>query len=203
MLPETGTLPDTSPDGEDAVAHAMRTVARRGFLPPSQRPLAGEDRPLPIGHGQTSSQPATVAAMLRLLRVPVGARVLDVGAGSGWTTALLGALTGPAGEVLGVEREPSLAAWGAGNVEATRMGWARVVPAQKGTLGSPRPGGWDRILVSAAAERLPETLVEQLGYGGRLVIPVRTTMLLVERLPDGGFRQSTHGSYRFVPLIEE
>lgn len=203
MLPDPGTAPHPSHDGEDAVAHAMRTVARRDFLPRSQRPLAAQDRPLPIGRGQTSSQPTTVAAMLRLLRVPVGARVLDVGAGSGWTTALLAAITGPGGEVLGVEREPALAAWGAANVQATGMGWAQVVLAQPGALGMPRPGGWDRILVSASAKDLPDALVDQLGFGGRLVIPVRSTMMLVERLPDGSTRATDHGSYRFVPLVED
>ena len=86
----------------DDIARAMRAIPRRDFLPRSQRPFAGQDQPLPIGRGQTSSQPATVAAMLRLLRVPLGARVLDVGAGSGWTTALLAYLTGPQGWVLGI-----------------------------------------------------------------------------------------------------
>ncbi|WP_125777574.1 protein-L-isoaspartate O-methyltransferase family protein [Antribacter gilvus] len=188
---------------EDAVGRAMRAVARRGFLPRSQQPFAGHDRPLPIGGGQTSSQPTTVAAMLRLLKVPVGARVLDVGSGSGWTTALLAALVGPSGEVLGVEREPALAEWGARNVQAAGMPWARVVPAQPDVLGVPRPGGWDRVLVSASATEMPQELVDQIGYGGRMVIPVRTTMYLVERLPDGSIRTTDHGAYQFVPLIED
>jgi len=82
------------------VADAMRVLAREGFLPAEQRARAHEDRPLPLWNGQTGSQPSTVAAMLRLLQVPVGARVLDVGSGSGWTTALLGRLVGPDGVVL-------------------------------------------------------------------------------------------------------
>lgn len=188
---------------EDAVARAMDAVPRTGFLPRSQRRLARSDQPLPIGHGQTSSQPSTVAAMLRLLRVPRRARVLDVGAGSGWTTALLAHLTGPDGEVLGVERHAGLADRGGQNVAATGMGWARVAHAAPGTLGAPRPGGWDRILVSAAATRLPRELVDQLAPGGLMVIPVRGRMLLVERSPDGEVRVSEHGAYRFVPLVED
>ena len=188
----------------DDIARAMRAVPRREFLPRSQRPLAHQDRPLPIGRGQTSSQPATVAAMLRLLRVPVGARVLDIGAGSGWTTALLAYLVGPHGSVLGVERDGRLANWGAANVARTGMQWASIEQATPGVLGHPRPNGWDRILVSAAAPALPRALVEQVGYGGRMVIPIRTTLLLlIERLPDGRTRATDHGGYRFVPLIED
>jgi len=181
----------------------MRAVPRREFLPRSQRPFANQDRPLPIGRGQTSSQPATVAAMLRLLRVPIGARVLDVGAGSGWSTALLTYLTGPQGWVLGVERDSRLVEWGAANVERTGMHWAQVVQATPGMLGQPRANGWDRILVSASAPALPRALVEQVGYGGRMVIPIRTSLLLIERLPDGRTRATDHGGYRFVPLIED
>ncbi|MBE1877577.1 protein-L-isoaspartate O-methyltransferase family protein [Myceligenerans pegani] len=187
---------------DDAVARAMQAVPRTGFLPHSQRPFAGADHPLPIGQGQTSSQPSTVADMLRLLRVPRRARVLDIGAGSGWTTALLAHLTGPDGEVLGVERHARLAEWGAENVAATGMGWARVEPARPGMLGAPRPDGWDRILVSATANRLPRELVDQLAPGGLMVIPVRGRMLLVERHANGDVRVSEHGGYRFVPLVE-
>ncbi|MBO0607657.1 protein-L-isoaspartate O-methyltransferase family protein [Myceligenerans salitolerans] len=187
---------------DDAVAGAMRAVPRTGFLPRSQRSFAGADHPLPIGQGQTSSQPSTVAAMLRLLRVPRRARILDVGAGSGWTTALLAHLTGPDGEVLGVERHARLAEWGAANVAATGMGWARVEQAETDALGAPRTGGWDRILVSATADRLPPELVDQLAPGGLMVIPVRGRMLLVERHADGDVHVSEHGAYRFVPLVE-
>ncbi|MBL0888021.1 protein-L-isoaspartate O-methyltransferase family protein [Myceligenerans indicum] len=188
---------------DDTVARAMQAVPRTGFLPHGQRSLAGSDHPLPIGHGQTSSQPSTVADMLRLLRVPRRARVLDIGAGSGWTTALLAHLTGPNGEVLGVERHPRLAEWAGDNVAATGMGWAHVTRAEPGALGVPRPGGWDRILVSATASRLPRELVDQLAPGGLMVIPVRGRMLLVERRGDGEVRVSEHGGYRFVPLVED
>ncbi|MCA5893691.1 protein-L-isoaspartate O-methyltransferase [Isoptericola sp. NEAU-Y5] len=193
-------LPESPPDD---VALAMRAVDRRGFLPRSLSGKAGDDRPLEIGHGQTSSQPSTVASMLRLLAVPAGARVLDVGAGSGWTTAILARLVGPDGEVLGVERHPDLAAWGAANVRRAGMPWARVVRAVPGVLGAPRDGGWDRVLVSAAAQHLPDALVEQVAPGGRLVVPVRHVMTLVERDTGGAVRRSEHGTYSFVPLVED
>ncbi|MCL1871212.1 MAG: protein-L-isoaspartate O-methyltransferase [Promicromonosporaceae bacterium] len=181
----------------------MRETDRRDFPPRARRPWAHEDRPLEIGHGQTCSQPSTVAAMLRLLDVPQGARVLDLGAGSGWTTALLARLVGPGGAVLGVERRADLAAWGGANVARAGMGWAHEVLAHRGVLGWPRDGGWDRILVSAAAAALPDALVDQLAPGGRMVVPVRHVMVLVTRGVDGTVHVSEHGTYSFVPLVED
>ena len=105
-------------ESADRVGEAMRAVPREGFLPRSLRRRASYDGPLPIGHGQTTSQPRTVADMLALLDVQPGQRVLDVGSGSGWTTGLLGHLVGPTGSVTGVEVVEDLAAWGAANLAA-------------------------------------------------------------------------------------
>ncbi|GAB3870613.1 protein-L-isoaspartate O-methyltransferase family protein [Terrabacter terrigena] len=183
----------------DAVDRAFEAVPRKGFLPRLARSRAGHDGPILIGHGQTNSQPRTVADMLRLLDVQPGQRVLDVGSGSGWTTALLAHLTGPEGTVLGVELEADLARWGAQNVAALGVPWARVREALPGVLGDPYDAPWDRILVSAEADSLPPSLVDQLADPGRLVIPVAGTMTLVVRA-DGTTSTSHHGRYRFVPL---
>lgn len=183
----------------DAVDRAFEAVPRSGFLPRLARSRAGHDGPILIGHGQTNSQPRTVADMLRLLDVRQGQRVLDVGSGSGWTTALLAHLTGPEGSVVGVELEPDLARWGAANVEALRMPWASVREALPDVLGDPADGPWDRILVSAEAEELPRSLVDQLADRGRLVIPVAGSMTLVVRAGEL-VSTSQHGRYRFVPL---
>ncbi|MGB4271372.1 MAG: class I SAM-dependent methyltransferase, partial [Propionicimonas sp.] len=106
------------------VLAALDSVPRVGFLPPELRALAGVDRPLPIGYGATNSQPWTVRFMLELLAVPAGGKLLDVGSGSGWTTALLAHLTGPEGSVLGVDIVPELVAWGGENLRSTGLFWA-------------------------------------------------------------------------------
>ncbi|XVX18994.1 protein-L-isoaspartate O-methyltransferase family protein [Actinomycetota bacterium] len=187
------------PAPRDPVSAAFEAMPREGFLRPGARRRASYDGPLEIGEGQTNSQPRTVEDMLRLLDVRPGQRVLDVGSGSGWTTALLAALVGPEGEVHGVEIRPALAAWGRANVAATGQAWAQVHDAVEGVLGLPGLGPFDRILVSAGARDLPETLVGQLVDGGVMVIPVDSVMLRVVRR--GGASEITrHGAYRFVPL---
>jgi protein-L-isoaspartate(D-aspartate) O-methyltransferase len=183
----------------DAVSHALHAVQRAAFLRATDLARAGYDGPIQIGHGQTNSQPRTVEAMLRLLDARPGQHVLDVGTGSGWTTALLAELIGPSGSVVGVELVPELAEWGSANLAATSYGWASIRVATDGVLGVPESAPYDRILVSADATSVPEALVEQLGDHGRLVLPVRGTMLLVVRR-DGELEVTQHGSYRFVPL---
>jgi protein-L-isoaspartate(D-aspartate) O-methyltransferase len=183
----------------DAVDTAFEAVPRVGFLPRSAKFRARFDGPIMIGHGQTNSQPRTVRDMLGLLEVRPGQRVLDVGAGSGWTTALLAHLTGPTGTVVGVELEPDLAAWGEQNLRRTAYSWASIRGAEPGVLGVPGEGPYDRILVSADAHEVPAALLDQLAEDGRMVLPVRGTMTLVERA-DSRVRETHHGRYRFVPL---
>ena len=183
----------------DEVSAAFEATPRARFLPAGAVARAGEDAPIQIGHGQTSSQPRTVAAMLRLLQARPGHRVLDVGSGSGWTTALLAHLVGPTGTVHGVEIEPELVRFGRANLAAVDRPWAGIEPARPGVLGRPDSAPYDRVLVSAMATELPAALVDQLADGGRLVVPVAGTMRLVVR-SGADVVTSEHGSYRFVPL---
>ncbi len=183
----------------DAVRAAFVAVPRAEFLPPGERSRAAYDGPISLGHGSTNSQPRTVEDMLRLLSVQPGQRVLDVGAGSGWTTALLAHLTGPDGLVIGVELEPEVAAFGAANLEKVQLPWASLRPAEPGVLGDPGHAPYDRILVSADAASLPTQLVDQLTPDGRMVLPIAGVMTVVERDGDD-VRTSKHGRYSFVPL---
>ena len=192
-------------DDVGRVEKAMAAHPRERFLPRGLRSQAGVDGPLPIGHGQTNSQPRTVRAMLELLDVRDGDRVLDVGSGSGWTTALLGELVGPLGSVLGVERVPELVVSGGRAVARCGMPWARVRAAVPGTLGAPDDAPFDRILVSAMAHGIPDALVAQLERHGVLVVPVDGRMLRVVRDDDApdGRTVTAHGYYRFVPLLTD
>lgn len=191
---------DVPEEPRDRVAAAMRAVPRAAYLPEDVRHRADEDLPLPLGHGATSSQPSTVAAMLALLDPRPGSRVLDVGAGSGWTTGLLAHLVGPDGSVLGVELVPQLAEVADARVVAAALGRARVEAARHGVLGAPDRAPFDRILVSAMAGDLPQQLVDQLADRGRMVAPVRGRMLVVDRDGDRVRRRKAPGHYRFVPL---
>ena len=184
------------------MAAALEAVPREEFLPADQRAHSGRDAPLPIGHGQTNSQPTTVRQMLELLDVQPGDRVLDVGAGSGWTTALLAWLTGPQGVVHGVERIPALVTFGAANLARAGMPWAHLGRAVPGELGLPAQAPFDRVLVSAQAATLPGELIDQLAVDGVLVAPVAGRMLRVRNTDDGPAVEE-HGWYRFVPLVAD
>lgn len=196
MTNSAGLLP------HERVSEAMDRVSRADFLPDEVKSLAGHDGPLPIGENQTNSQPYTVAAMLQLLDVRPGQKVLDVGAGSGWTTALLAHLVGPSGRVLGVERHASLIKPARRALAKHSRGQAEIRLAEPGVLGLPAEGPFDRILVSAQARRLPAALIEQLVEGGIMVIPVSGPMLRVVRHGEE-LRVSEHGLFRFVPLVED
>lgn len=185
----------------DRLRGAFERVRRVDFLPSEQHGFAGENAALPIGHGQTNSQPSTVRDMLELLDVQPGHRVLDVGCGSGWTTALLGDLVGPAGEVVGVEVVPELTEWGRANLRRYDMAWASIEQARADVLGLPERAPYDRILVSAQATTLPVELVSQLEVGGLMVVPVGGRMTVVRRT-DGEPEISRAGWYTFVPLVE-
>lgn len=181
----------------DAVDAAFAAHPRVDFLPAHARSQASFDGPLRIAAGQTNSQPRTVADMLRLLEVGAGQRVLDVGTGSGWTTALLAHLVGPTGEVVGVELEPELVRFGQANLAATDQPWASISQASDGVLGAPDRAPYDRILVSAEPDQLPASLVDQLADDAVMVIPVAGIML---RVTNPGGLVTEHGRYNFVPL---
>ncbi len=192
---------DMSTDHSRVVA-ALAAIPRARFLPEDVRDRAALDEPLPIGHGATNSQPWTVQFMLELLHLTEGDAVLDVGSGSGWTTALIGHLVGPKGSVLGIEAVPELVAFGRDNLAAFHLPWARIEPASHGVLGAAEAGPFDRILVSADAHELPTDLESQLAVGGRMVVPASGVMWVVDREHDGWHREPIAGyRFSFVPLV--
>lgn len=184
------------------VLHAIATVPRHRFVPEAMRHRAYEDVPLPIGAGQTISQPFVHARSLELLRLKGGDRVLEVGAGSGYQTALLATL---ASTVLAVERVPELAKAARDALELAGVRNATVVVGD-GTLGWRPYAPFDAIVVSAASPAIPKPLIEQLADGGRLVIPLgdqeSQVLTLVEKAGEQ-IRTSTTTGVRFVPLLGE
>jgi protein-L-isoaspartate(D-aspartate) O-methyltransferase len=182
------------------VLDAMAAVPRHEFVPPESAASAYRDEPLPIGAGQTISQPLMVAVMTDSLLLNASDRVLEIGGGSGYQAAVLSLL---AREVLVVELQPELAHLC--RERLARLGYANVrVEEGDGSLGWPSGAPYDAILVSAAAPAVPQPLVEQLAEGGRLVIPVGSTeeQDLVRIVTRGGRAiQEKLSACRFVPLL--
>jgi protein-L-isoaspartate(D-aspartate) O-methyltransferase len=184
------------------VLEAVADLDRAAFVPERLRHEADADRPLPIGHGQTISQPLVVAYMTELLRLRGPERVLEIGTGSGYQTALLARL---ALEVYSIEIVPELAARAA---EALAAAGIRNVHLRTGdgARGWPEAAPFDRILVTAAAAEVPAALVAQLAPGGRLVLPVggehdAQVIRLLERRDDGVEVSTDLLPVRFVPLV--
>ncbi len=183
------------------VIDAFRFVDRGKFVLQQYAGEAYNDGPLPIGFGQTISQPTTVAFMLELLQPQEGEEILDVGSGSAWTTALLAQLAGPKGRITGVDIYEDLVVLGRAHLQPYHFQNVEIVRAQK-SVGIPGRS-FDRILVSASAPQLPSALVDQLKPGGRMVIPVLESVFSVDKLPDGKIIQEEHFGFLFVPLQTE
>jgi protein-L-isoaspartate(D-aspartate) O-methyltransferase len=183
------------------VLAAMSRVPRERFLPPDLHRYAYDDRPLPIGHGQTISQPLMVAIMTEVLHLKGHEKVLELGTGSGYQAAILAEL---AEQVITVERVAALAESAAQRLRELGYDNVAVRVSEEGTLGWPAEAPYDAILVTAGAPRVPQGLVEQLNMGGRLVIPVGrryVQQLLSVQREKQGTRVTRHGQCRFVPLI--
>ena len=186
----------------DRVEEAFKRVDRRLFLPADLQYDAELDIPLPIGHGQTNSQPYTVKMMLSWLDVRLGQRVLDVGSGSGWTTALLAALVGKRGRVYAVELVPELVEFGKVNCRRAGITNAQFFEAGE-SLGLPAHAPYDRILVSASAQEVPVELLQQLEPNGKLVLPVKSDILEITKPDPETIETTVHTGFSFVPLLRK
>ena len=182
------------------VLAAMRRVPRHRFVPEELREFAYEDRPLPIGSGQTISQPYMVAVMTELLGPHPGDNVLEIGTGCGYQAAVLAEL---GARVSSIEIVPELAK--SARKRLADVGYAQVVVVEgDGWLGLPGKAPFDRILVTAAPEHVPEVLVDQLRIGGRMVLPVggEEQWLRVLEKTEDGIREQELFPVRFVPMVE-
>ncbi len=186
--------------GDERVLNAMRKIPRHKFVPESLTGAAYNDSPLPIGNGQTISQPYIVAVMTELLEVRATDRILEIGTGSGYQAAILGLL---AAAVVSVERIPDVAAGAEKNLEKAGIRNVTVIVSD-GTEGYPAGAPYDGILITAATPDIPAPLVDQLKDGGRLVAPVgsRDLQMLVKLKKHGStVTRTSHGGVVFVPLI--
>jgi protein-L-isoaspartate(D-aspartate) O-methyltransferase len=187
---------------DERVLAAMRKVDRAFFVPEASRDQAYENAPLPIGQGQTISQPLVVGLMTQALLLTPALKVLEVGTGSGYQTAILAELCG---EVISVERHGTLSEQAGARLE--QLGYANVrLYVGSGSLGWAEEAPYDRILVTAGSPRIPIHLLAQLAKHGRLVVPIGSRyeqQLMALDKGESGLEEHSLGAVRFVPLIGE
>lgn len=191
---------------------AFKNIDRKDFVPKELMDLAYINEPLHIGFGQTISQPLTVVFMLELLDPRPGEKILDVGAGSGWQTALIAYCVskgGKSGEVLGIERIREFKEMAEENVSKYNFiekGIARILLGD-GSHGAPSKflpqGGFDKIIAAAMATEIPLAWKEQLKIGGRIVTPVFQSIWVLDKISEGEFRKQEYFGFSFVPLISD
>lgn len=197
-LKEQGVL--TSP----LIIQAFLAIDRQDFVPEENKSFARINEALPTLAGQTISQPAVVAFMLELLDPQPGEKILDVGAGSGWTTALLSQIVGKNGKVIGIELVPEVAEFGKKNIDKynfIKKGIAEYL-CQDGSKGYPKEAPFDKILISASlpSKNIPPALKEQLAPNGRIITPIRKSIWLLTKIDDDGFEAKEFPGFLFVPF---
>ncbi len=192
---------------DNLLLRAFSSVDRADFVGDKNRKnnLSYADIALPIGFGQTISQPMTVAIMLELLKPGRGQKILDIGYGSGYSSALLAKIVGPKGKVFAIEINSQVAEQGQKNLakyNLIKSGCVATLTAD-GTIGLPSQAPFDRVLVSAEAKKIPPALMDQLKVGGILVIPCNGSLIVVKRLSQSKFTETEIPGFAFVPLVTE
>jgi len=191
------------------IIEAFRKIKRVDFLPEDIKNLAELNEALPTGYGQTISQPLVVAFMLELLNPQPGEKILDIGSGSGWTTALLGEIVGGStkggylGKVIAIEIIPELKEFGEKNVAKynfVKKGQVQFICAD-GSEGYKKEAPYDKILASASAETLPQAWKEQLKISGRIVTPIGSSIWLFIKTSATEFEEIEYPGFAFVPLV--
>lgn len=182
---------------------AFEKIDRKDFVPEEIRDEAYINSALPIGHGQTISQPLTVAFMLELLQPKEGNKILEVGSGSGWQTALMASAIGDNGKIFAVELIPELCDFGKKNVlkyDFLKKGVVKFF-CFNAAKGLPDEAPFDRIISAAAAEEIPPAWKEQLKIGGRMVLPVKDAVRLLIKKSEDKFEERIFPGFAFVPFV--
>jgi len=184
------------------IIEAFRKIKREDFVPESLKNEADINAPLPIGYGATISQPLTVAFMMELLQPESGDKILDIGAGSGWQTAMLCHVVGDKGFVYAIERIPELMEFGKRNADKYKFQNVKFI-CTDGTKGLEKEAPFDKIIAAASAEDIPIAWKEQLKIGGRLVTPVKSSIWLLVKKSQDQFEEQEFPGFAFVPLIKD
>lgn len=186
------------------IRKAFEAVDRKDFVPPEYIDECYENYPLPIGQGQTISQPYTVAFMLELLQPAPGHTILDIGSGSGWQTGLLAHTVGKTGKVVAVEVIPELYELGKTNLEKYNFVQSGIVECvnKNAQNGMPESAPFDRIIAAAAADEVPKAWKEQLAVGGRIVVPVKDSIKLIIKKTENDFEEHDYPGFLFVPFVK-
>ncbi len=187
------------------IIEAFRKIKRIDFLPEDMKDLAELNEALSIGYGQTISQPLVVAFMLELLDLKPGEKVLDIGAGSGWTSALLSEIVGDKGRVIAIEIIPELVEFGRKNISKYNFiekGIAEFICAD-GSKGYEKEAPFDKILCSAEAKEVPQAWKSQLKIGGRIVTPIGSSIWFFIKKSSEQFEEKEYPGFVFVPLVSK
>ena len=186
------------------IIEAFRKIKRKDFLPEESKDLSELNEALSIGFSQTISQPLVVAFMLELLQPKEGDKILDIGFGSGWTTALLAEIVGIKGKIIAIEVIPELKEFGEKNIAKYNFiekGIAKCVCAD-GSKGYKKEAPFDKILASATAKKVPSTWKEQLKTGGRIVVPINYSIWSFYKKSETEFEEKEYPGFVFVPLVK-
>lgn len=185
------------------IIEAFRNIKREDFITDDLKDEADINAPLPIGYGQTISQPLTVAFMLELLQPQPGEKILDIGAGSGWQTVLLAYCVGEKGKIFAIELVPELAEFAKKNISKYNFMEKRIVEiiCGDGSRGLEKQAPFDKIIVAASATEEPIALKKQLKVNGRLVIPIKESIWLFVKKDNDKFEKKEFPGFAFVPLI--
>ena len=187
------------------IIEAFKSIDRKDFIPQDLSDDAYVDEPLPIGFGQTISQPLTVAFMLEHLSPEPGDKILDVGAGSGWQSAILAEVVGDKGRVISVERIPKLVEMAKENIAKYNFvgkGIVKIIYGD-GSEGYGPEAPYDKIVAAAAAYEIPEAWKKQLKVGGRIVAPVDHSIVVLNKTSENEFDVKEYFGFSFVPLVKD